>query len=422
MFLNKQALKYILLTLSFASSAFEVVKATHDTTFRESFHDSEYNKIVNSELTKMNVNTLYGNTLTILTQYGIISYSSPGYGDAVFVYHTLSLLDDAPFVATPSTCSEQSFGKNGEWTDTICTAYGTAVDICTNEDSSCDAAPLPKITAGKASNFLNNNANAFKFLLCLYSKGGVGVVEKEACKTEYIYYYQEKNYLLDRMRSVPNGLDNVLLSNARGTLSATGNATVDGGFTDPNSHYVIGDGKLSLYEQIFPDNNKADLLVKYVSGPWLLMMNFKKHNNSVQEENKTAALDALIEDALGGHYSQKYAERFFNDKDRRMFPSLASDTFVTECGAAIGIIATVRCGFGPEDIVSFLEYYDSLLTGQYLNDSERYCSLVTSKHYQRAKRYLKTHALDLPYVGGRNPNKRCLNRMKWAEGLGAGRV
>lgn len=390
MFFSK-SLVYGALALSFFASS------TIEASFSPSPYSEKYDNFVTAELAKMNFDIPgVGNLKQLLTQYAVISYSTDGYGDANFLYHTLSFLD--LFGATPASCSEQSsFGKDGKWTETICAAYDMAVDICTNDESSCDAASFPKITAGKMSN-MKNNELASTMLICLFMTG----MDATQCQppfdptSVYSQRFQSLFYLMENV--VPDGLDNVLLSNARGMLGATTGIFA----VDPNSHYTIGDGKLSIYESIMR-RKLLSVLIKFISGPSILV------NSKIRDSS--TSLDLLHSDVLSGYYSQKYAEKFYSVNDRKRYVNLSKFMFPTKCGAAIGIIVAARCGFDADDVYGFLEYYDSLLTGEYENDTERYCSAVKFLTYKRATKYMKSHEFDISEKVA--TNEECMEKMKF---------
>lgn len=374
MFLSKY-----LSSLALSLAAMMTVTKASDLSFRISMYDIKEQSIIDTELAAMDM-TIPGTSINLkefLVQNSVID--NEGNGNAVSAYHGFSRLD---FIkgSEPLPCFEQSFGKDGEWTRKVCNAYNTAFDICTNYEASCESSKFPLIVAGKMSN-LENSKKATAVLLCFYLNG---IDNPFVCINPDQSIFDLVNLVFQITNNfVSGGYKNDILSNSRGMAIG-----LDGfsGFTDPDSHYVLGDGKISLYLQVL-GLRKASMQTKYVSGPELLAF--------LTKYDVQSPLDQLHIDALGGYYSQKYSERFFTVSERKLFVNHSKFVFKTECGIVIGILATARCGFDAEDIGAFLEYYDSLLEGDYDNDSERYCSGVTKFHYRKARQYMITHNFDL---------------------------
>lgn len=148
------------------------------------------------------------------------------------------------------------------------------------------------------------------------------------------------------------------------------------------------------------------VLIKSISGPSAITTS--KSSKIVYE---SSSLGLLHRDALNGYYSQKYAEKFYSAVERKRYVNLSKFTYPTKCGATIGIIVAARCGFEADDVLGFLEYYDSLLTGEYENDIERYCSAVKFKTYKRATKYMKSHKFDISEMVA--TNEECMKKMKF---------
>ncbi len=381
MFLSKY-----LSSLALSLPAMMAVTKASDLSFRTSMYDIKEQSIIDNELKAMEM-TIPGTSTNLkefLVQNSVID--NEGNGNAVSAFHGFSKLDF--YKGEPLPCVEQSFGNDGEWTEKVCNAYNTAFDICTNDEASCESSSkFPKIVAGKMRN-LEDSKKATAVLLCFYLNGIDNFV---ACINPNLIdqsIYDLVNLIFQVTNNfVSKGYNNDILLNSIGMAIGLDNFS---DFTDPDSHYVLGDWKLSLYLQVL-GITKASIQTKYVSGPELLAF--------LTKYDVKSPLDQLHIDALGGFYSQKYSERFFTVSERKLFVNHSKFVSKTECGAAIGILATARCGFDAENIGAFLEYYDSLLEGDYGNDSERCCS----------RKFMISHKFDL---SKKLTYKKCMKKIR----------
>lgn len=82
----------------------------------------------------------------------------------LFMY---SFVWNEPFEPLPD-CTDQSFGFEGQWTDTICNTIETLREACDAQESSCDPEAFQTVVAG-TGDVIQASADRFASLLCLGS-------------------------------------------------------------------------------------------------------------------------------------------------------------------------------------------------------------------------------------------------------------
>ena len=91
-------------------------------------------------------------------------FYEPGAVSLLFMY---SYLWNEPFEPLPD-CTNQSFGFEGQWTDTICNTIETLREACNTKESSCDPEAFQTVAAG-TGDVIQASADRFASLLCLAS-------------------------------------------------------------------------------------------------------------------------------------------------------------------------------------------------------------------------------------------------------------
>jgi len=282
------------------------------------------------------------------------------------VAYLFSVLPDSYF---DRPCRDQSFGLNGEWTDMICDAAEKSETLCRQEESFCPD-PIPDIVAVKGSMFKNMSVETAASLFCTY----LGRCDQEALVGE-LYYLIEK--------VVPNGWDNVLLTNRVGINK-----------DDPNNNYIMGDGSFEIQEDFLRNTFGDDDLYTYQS---LLVKRFATtgvvpdrtlNQNGVTQNDLEYGLWAS---ATRGYYFQKY-DLLTNEERKKSVQFFEKGGSYSKCGEVFGMLAASKCGYNAGDLKGLTEYYYSTL-GNHTDEqtgTEYACSRFTEKHYIEANQVMNS--------------------------------
>jgi hypothetical protein len=331
--------------------------------------------------------------LDILESYQIIA--TDGRGTANRSFFSLSVLDSIR--GPPMPCAEQSFGFDGQYTDTVCESLKTMIDLCGSKEPGCDPLSFQKIQAGKPSIFRDNQPVVSLFFCLAQTAFNV-----EACTPVPEDTNNAVIALFTLIGIIPDGWNNLLISNTIGDTTKWAIFGVD--VSDPNSHYVIGDGYFKLNELVFKNAILESIDAKIASGIKMTTFQYRKDTSFLNDA------DSLVfQDALEGYFMQKYASDLFTPEEREMvvnFTQMKSET--GGCGHVIGILTASKCGYNAAMMHSF---WDSFPTGV--------CSGLTKDHYAQAHNKMVKDGKKSK-KGGKNkkmPNySKCLKKLKLTKG------
>jgi len=354
-------------------------------------------------------------------------FYEPGAVSLLFMY---SYLWNEPFEPLPD-CTNQSFGFEGQWTDTICNTIETLREACDAQESSCDPEAFQTVAAG-TGDVIQASADRFASLLCLGSTD-----PQSGPSDDNMIAYCTNQDVIDSLQPnivnlraavnayVPGGFENIVftkdvaeVATALFDLDEDGNAQAD--LSDPDGNLVIGDGRFkmnsiffnnrSTHESIMAKTYAVKSVVFQYTYPLVTRDLINKYSfiNGITEEQWR-----LFRDALTGYFFQEYADDLLTKWERRSTVQVFKKVSYTGCGEILGILAASRCGYKADDLLGLVEYYFSTLPEERPSDensTEYVCSPFTWSHAKRAKKAMTTTKLNR-----RNPvpsHERCIEVLK----------